>query len=137
VRTAARDGKILASKAETVRYEQLMDLQLRGAISDLVCQPSYTFPTPGGDVLRFATGNYRPLRYVADFRYRNAAGAIVVEDVKGVLTPDANIKIALMKALNGIEVQLIGYRWSKKPKRVIARKAAKAAKPVVRFGLPE
>jgi hypothetical protein len=139
VRTTARDGKAFASKAEAIRYEQLMDMQMRGAIQHLVCQPSYSFELPGGGVLRFSHGGTRMIRYIADFRYVDLAGRTVVEDVKGVLTPDAHLKLSMMKYLNGIDVQLIGYRWAKKTKQVRGRKPErkKPAVPLVRFGLPE
>ena len=46
-----------------------------------------------------------PLRYVADFVYRDSAGQMVVEDVKGVRTQGYRIKRHLMLAVHGIEVR--------------------------------
>ena len=43
---------------------------------------------------------------MADFDYMEK-GAEVIEDVKGVLTPEFKLKRHLMKALLGLEVRLV------------------------------
>ena len=79
-------------------------MQLRiGEISDLRRQVAYEL-VPS---VRFADANRaKPaIRYVADFVYVEK-GAEVIEDVKGVLTPEFKLKRHLMKALLGLEVRL-------------------------------
>ncbi len=90
--------------AERDRYEQLLLLLRGGEIADLECQPSWTFPINGAE-LRIGR---RAVRFTADFRYRDSrSGVTVVEDVKGVMTRDAILRIALMQAVHGIAVTLV------------------------------
>jgi hypothetical protein len=52
--------------------------------------------------------NGRKVRYTADFQYYDCRKRqIVVEDVKGYMTRDAALRIALMRAVHGTEVQLL------------------------------
>ena len=88
-----------ASKAEAGRYHQLLELQARGEIAELECQPSWKCYVAGLLVCE----------YRADFRYRARPGKlgsrIVVEDVKGMLTKEYGIKKKLMKALHpGVDI---------------------------------
>jgi len=47
------------------------------------------------------------LRYFADFMYSDIkTGKIVVEDVKGVITPLFRVKQHLMKSVHGIDVRV-------------------------------
>lgn len=108
VRCAAWDGKKFASKAERDRYHDLLRLKDAGVIADLECQVIYHFPIND----RLLSWNGRRLRYTADFRYRDLerGGSVIVEDVKGVLLPDAMLRMALMKAVHNIDVQLVTKR---------------------------
>ena len=51
----------------------------------------------------------RDLHYTADFIYRDVqkGGVTVVEDVKGMMTRDAQVRIALMEWHHGIKVVLV------------------------------
>ena len=49
----------------------------------------------------------RETKYLADFAYRTKDGTIVVEDVKGAVTPEFRLKRKLMLHVHGIEVQEI------------------------------
>ncbi len=94
------DGIEFASKAEAKRYGELRLLEKRGLIRDLELQPRYDFAI-NGVKLGF---------YKADFRYRDAKSALIVEDVKGFRTDVFAIKAKLMKAIHGIEVVEISKR---------------------------
>lgn len=89
-------GRRFASKLEARRYGELRMLQMAHEIDGLECQPRFSLDVNGQHICD----------YVADFSYIEN-GALVVEDAKGVLTPDCKIKLALMKAIHGIDVKLI------------------------------
>jgi len=98
------DGRRFASKAERDRYHELQTLLKAGEIKDLVLQPRWHFWING----RYLEINGRKVRYTADFQYYDCRKRqIVVEDVKGYMTRDAALRIALMRAVHGIEVQLL------------------------------
>lgn len=101
-RTIHADGMMFDSKREWQRYCELKMLLRGGAISDLQRQVSYELvPNQriNGKVAE------RPVRYVADFVYRDAeTGKTVVEDVKGVRTKDYIIKRKLMLWVHGIKI---------------------------------
>lgn len=88
------DGVRFASKAEARRYATLRVLARAGQIRDLELQPAFALHVAGTKI-----GTYR-----ADFRYRRRDGAVVVEDVKGVLTPMYRWKKKHLRAEHGIEV---------------------------------
>ena len=106
-RAESRDGRRFASKAERDRYEELRHLEAAGEIRGLTCQPAWHFPINGVPL----TIGGRKVRYTADFLYFDCrAGTTVVEDVKGHMTRDAVLRIALMRAVHGIEVRLVKPR---------------------------
>ena len=89
------DGISFASKAEARRYTQLLLLQRAGAIEDLELQPR----------LLLVVAKIKIGTYVGDFRYRDmVTGDMILEDVKGVLTPVYRIKKRLVRALHGIDI---------------------------------
>lgn len=96
-------GQVFDSKAEALRWVQLVRLQEQGVIRNLRRQVVFEL-APAVRLL----GNVRltpALRYTADFTYTVAAtGLAVVEDKKGVKTTAYRIKRHLMKALLGIDV---------------------------------
>jgi hypothetical protein len=102
-KVAASDGgKPFDSAAEARRWGELQLLQRAGQITELQRQVRYQL-VPGQ---RDADGKaVRPVHYVADFRYRDAQGREVVEDVKGVATPVYRLKRALMLMCFGITVR--------------------------------
>jgi hypothetical protein len=85
------DGERLDSKREAKRYRELILLYKAGEISKPVRQ--VRFPLPGGVV------------YVADFLFVDKARGLVVEDAKGMRTPQYRDKAKQMRACWGIEVQ--------------------------------
>lgn len=104
------DGHTFASKAEAKRYAQLKELERIGEIDSLELQPKYEL-APGvkfSDAARATPA----LRYVADFRYRDHLGRLVIEDVKGMSknTEGYRIKKHLMLAIHGIEVKEVRVR---------------------------
>ncbi len=96
------DGITFASKAEAERYCQLRELVKAGEIDQLELQPKYEVKVNGQKICN----------YIADFRYfskapgpQGQAGHVVVEDVKGTLTPVYKLKKKLVQALYpGVEI---------------------------------
>lgn len=88
------DGRTFASKAEAGRFAELKLMERGGNISGLECQPKYPLVVNG---VKVAT-------YVADFRYFDEDGRVIVEDVKGVRTDVYKLKAKLVKALHGIDI---------------------------------
>lgn len=89
------DGISFASKAEARRYTQLLLLRRAGAIEELELQPR----------LPLVVAKIKIGTYVGDFRYRDmVTGDMILEDVKGVLTPIYRIKKRLVRALYGIDI---------------------------------
>lgn len=90
------------SKAEHKRWQYLALLERAGEIRELRMQvPFVLIPaqvSPSGK-------KERPTVYLADFTYTDASGALVVEDVKGAVTPEFRLKRKLMLHVHGIEVK--------------------------------
>ncbi|AQG98321.1 hypothetical protein A9R05_05410 [Burkholderia sp. KK1] len=81
------------SKREMKRWHELVQMQVRGEITELELQVPFVL----ADAVVIA-GRKRPaLRYVADFVYERD-GAQVIEDVKGRVTEGYRIKRHLMAA---------------------------------------
>lgn len=98
------DGIRFASGAEGARYRTLKLLEHAGEITGLELQPVFVL-APG--VLVTGEKRKRPaLRYFADFRYRDSAGRVVVEDSKGKETPVFRLKLHLL-ALQGVEIKVV------------------------------
>ena len=94
------DGITFDSKWESERYLYLKSLEKAGRIKDLELQPRYNI----------LVNDQKICAYVADFKYNkeNADGIWehIVEDAKGVETPEFKIKKKLMKAVFDIEIYL-------------------------------
>ncbi|HEY9208218.1 MAG TPA: DUF1064 domain-containing protein [Acidovorax sp.] len=92
------------SKAEHKRWQYLALLERAGEIRELRMQvPFVLIPaqvSPSGK-------KERPTVYLADFTYTDASGALVVEDVKGAVTPEFRLKRKLLLWVHGIEIQEI------------------------------
>lgn len=98
------DGIRFASQREGSRYRALKLLERAGEITGLELQPVFVL-APG--VLVPGEKRKRPaLRYFADFRYRDSAGRVVVEDSKGKQTDVFRMKMHLL-ALQGVSVVLV------------------------------
>ena len=82
------DGHTFDSKAEAHRYSELRILERAGVISDLELQPSFELMSSFKDAQKRA---HRAITYVADFAY-DEDGRRIVEDVKGMETPEFRIK---------------------------------------------
>lgn len=100
------DGITFDSKAEATRYSVLKVLQSAGVVTDLRLQVPY----------ELAVNGLKICRYIADFVY-TMDGKEVVEDVKGMRTPEYKLKRKLMLAVFGIEIQEIGGRENSKRKK--------------------
>lgn len=94
-----------ASKKEYYRAQQLKLLLKAGRISELHEQVSYPLIPSQTNCEGIKEA---PVRYVADFVYRDtASGQIVVEDTKGFRTPEYIIKRKLMLHIHGITIKEI------------------------------
>tara|TARA_R100001015_G_scaffold9844_1_gene3860 strand:- start:871 stop:1245 length:375 start_codon:yes stop_codon:yes gene_type:complete len=93
-------GITFDSKWESERYLYLKSLEKAGRIKDLELQPRYNI----------LVNDQKICAYVADFKYNkeNADGIWehIVEDAKGVETPEFKLKKKLMKAVFDIEIYL-------------------------------
>lgn len=96
-------GATFDSRREAARWQELQLLERAGQIRDLRRQVPFEL-VPG---VKFAgAARARPaLRYFADFVYTERDKQ-VIEDVKGVETPEFKIKRHLMLALLGLEVRV-------------------------------
>lgn len=97
------DGIEFDSQAEGKRYVQLKTMLRSGEISGLEVHPSFDL-IPEQEV---DGKKERQVRYVADFRYTEKDGTMVIEDVKSAPTKTREyiIKRKLMLWLHGIIVQ--------------------------------
>ena len=94
------DGITFASKAEARRYAELQILLKSGEITDLKLQPKYPLvfiPSKGRDSVNVGS-------YIADFWYRKRNKEVVVEDVKGMLTPVYRLKKKMVEAIYNIKI---------------------------------
>lgn len=87
------------SKREAKRYDELVTLEALGVISNLKLQVPFVV----ADAAILAGRKAKARRYVADFVYEQD-GVRVVEDVKGMLTPEYRLKRHLMKSVLGIDI---------------------------------
>lgn len=88
------------SKAEAKRYVELKQMEQAGLIVSLELQPTFHFEINGKKLPR--------TWYQADFRYVDVeANEVVIEDVKGMITPMYTLKKKLMWACHGIEIKEI------------------------------
>ena len=92
-----------ASAAEARRAEELTLLERGGAIRGLVCQPD-----------PYVLSIQPRITYRPDFAYETAGDrpslAVVVEDVKGMLTREGRVKLAWLADRLGVHVTLL--RWT-------------------------
>lgn len=95
------DGQTFDSKREAARFRELQLMERSGEITDLQRQvPFELIPSQTRD----DGVKERPVRYVADFVYRQN-GKKVVEDAKGFRTPVYIIKRKLVLMLYGISIK--------------------------------
>lgn len=88
------DGIRFASKKEARRWSELRLLEKANQISGLVRQVPYGLHVNGKLVCK----------YIADFVYVEN-GTEIVEDAKGVRTPEYKIKAKLFEAIYGVKIR--------------------------------
>ena len=97
------DGITFDSKAEMKRYIALKHDEKTGKITDLRLQ----HPKLKWGVKYYTDGKVaigRAMSYTADFSYYDASGKYVVEDVKGMKTPEYKRKKKIVKDLFNIDI---------------------------------
>lgn len=102
------DGIKFASKREAGRYKYLKDLEQRGEIKNLQLQVPYELiPLQKLVTPRVVKGktqkSERAVKYLADFVYEYN-GKTIVEDTKGMKTPEYVIKRKLLKYRYDLEI---------------------------------
>ena len=108
------DGICFDSQREAQRYCELVLLQRAGKITNLERQKTYelipaqyeTYPRLGKNGQKLKDGRRcieKAVTYVADFVYLQD-GQLIVEDAKGVKTPEYVIKRKLMLYIRGIKI---------------------------------
>lgn len=109
---ATVDGITFDSMKEARRYSQLKLLERAGEISDLQLQVKFELiPTQFEEVevngkIRHGKCVERSICYYADFVYTdNSTGETVVEDAKGMRTPEYVMKRKLMLYIHGIQIK--------------------------------
>lgn len=96
------DGIKFHSMAESKRYQELKLLQKAGEIEKFELQPKFEIVSGYKDP---ATGKrVAPTYYIADFRVTYPDGRVVVEDVKGFITPIYRLKKKLVESQYGFSV---------------------------------
>lgn len=95
------DGERFDSKREAERWQELRLMEKAGLIQNLQRQVKYELIPPYKDGKKTIL---RGCSYIADFQYEEN-GRLVVEDSKGMQTPEYKIKKKLMAWLNGIVIR--------------------------------
>ena len=104
-KTSIVDGVRFDSQKEAHRWGVLRLLQRNGLIRDLQRQVRIPLRGADGNPLRFVPSG-RAAFYVADFAYHDVPkGVDVIEDAKGVQTPEFKLKRAIL-ASQGVEIIL-------------------------------
>lgn len=105
-------GIVFDSRKEARRWQELKLLEAAGEISELQRQVKYTLipaqrePPKVGKRGGTIKGKLieREVAYIADFVYKNKDGAQIVEDVKGMATPEYVLKRKMMLYFHGIQI---------------------------------
>ena len=98
-------GKTFDSIKEGSRYADLVLMERSGEISELKCQEPFTLiPSQKNEKGKTIE---KPVKYIADFVYKDKNGVLVVEDTKGVRTADYIIKRKLMLWVHKIRIKEI------------------------------
>jgi len=93
-RKIKRDGYKFDSLAEADRYLELKIMEKAGQIQGLVVHPRYELCPR----LELNNKVLAAIKYTADFEYIED-GKWIVEDVKGIMTRDASLRINLFQRL--------------------------------------
>lgn len=99
------DGIRFDSRHEAERYIELRYMERAHLISDLELQRTFTLIGPQKD--KAGKIIEHPVKYVADFVYKDADGQTVVEDTKSpaTRTPAYVIKRKLMLSIYGLRIK--------------------------------
>ena len=98
------DGITFDSKDESLYYEALKDMKIKGLIKDFRLQPKFILQ----ESFEKDNKKYRAINYIADFRVINNDGSFYVVDIKGMLTTEFKIKMKLFNyKYPDIELKLI------------------------------
>ena len=88
------------SRWEAERWGQLKAMERAGVVTQLERQIKFPLEINGQKICD----------YVADFRYlleeEDGSSKLVIEDAKGVLTPEFKLKKKMMKAIHNIDIHL-------------------------------
>ena len=88
------------SRWEAERWGQLKAMERAGVISELERQIKY----------ELVINDIKICNYIADFRYylqeEDGTSKFIVEDAKGIQTPEFKLKKKMMKAIHNIEIHL-------------------------------
>ena len=114
-RKVERDGIVFDSVKEFNRYLDLKVLEKAGLISELQRQVKFVLieaqrePDSIGKRGGKIKGKLleREAAYIADFTYRDENGELIVEDTKGIRTPEYVLKRKLMLKVHGIQIKEI------------------------------
>ena len=110
------DGIVFDSIRESKHYKKLKEQEQAGKIKDLRLQVKYELIPKQVEVKeRYSKKTGKrikdevktlelPVYYIADFVYTDEKGQEVVEDVKGMRTPDYVLKRKLMLYIHGIKI---------------------------------
>jgi len=100
-----RAGHMHQSTLESRRCDELQLMEIGGLIRDLEQQPRFRLEVNGVHVCD----------YIADWRFFDLdRGHVVVQDAKGVLTEVCRLKLKLMAAVHGIDVELVRHAGKSK-----------------------
>ena len=88
------------SRWEAERWGQLKSMERAGIVTQLERQIKY----------ELSINDVKICDYIADFRYlleeEDGLSKLVIEDAKGILTPEFKLKKKMMKAIHGIDIHL-------------------------------
>lgn len=100
--TRCSEGRMHQSGLEARRCTELHLMERAGVITNLRAHPQVRF--------RLEVDGHHICDYMADFcYYDNERRAEIVEDVKGMMTDVARMKMKLMEAVHGVEVELVRH----------------------------
>ncbi|MFZ1007184.1 MAG: DUF1064 domain-containing protein [Candidatus Sulfotelmatobacter sp.] len=103
------DGHRFDSTGEAEAYQLLKSWEACGAIRDLKLQPAFVLQA----AFKGPHGNYRAIRYVADFSFMRD-GKLHVVDFKGFQTPVYKIKRKMFLALHP---EIVFQEWTRETLR--------------------
>ena len=98
------DGITFDSKDESLYYQALKNMKLKGLIKDFELQPKFLLQES------FVKNDkkYRAIHYIADFRVINNDDSFYIIDIKGMLTTEFKIKLKLFNyKYPDIELKLV------------------------------